>query len=84
MVAQPMPKAAVPKIVPVMMVVGSASILYAFVTSQLSRTSNKFDRFFDQYNNSQSEANRQRAFSGAVEDPRTSFYNVLGWKSRQH
>ncbi|KPM38823.1 hypothetical protein AK830_g7751 [Neonectria ditissima] len=83
MVAQPMPKAAVPKIVPAMMVVGSASALYALISTQLSRSSNKFDRFFDQYNNTQSEASRQRTFSGAVEDPRTSFYNVLGWKPRR-
>ncbi|KAH8733907.1 hypothetical protein BGZ61DRAFT_529141 [Ilyonectria robusta] len=77
---QPMPRGSVPKVVPVMMVVGSAAALFTFINSQLNRQSNKFDRFFDQYNSAQSEASRKAAFEGAVEDPRKSFYNVLGWK----
>ncbi|KAH7165705.1 hypothetical protein EDB81DRAFT_878072 [Dactylonectria macrodidyma] len=77
---QPMPRGSVPKVIPLMMIFGSAAIVGSYVNSQLHRTSNTFDRFFDPYNNPDSEANRREAFTGAAEDPRKSFYNVLGWR----
>jgi hypothetical protein len=37
------------------------------------------DSRFAQYNSPQSEARRRKDFEGAVEDPRKSAFNVLGW-----
>jgi hypothetical protein len=48
------------------------------VASQLATTSAKFDRSFAKYNTPESEANRARTFDGAVENPRTSLFNILG------
>ncbi|PNP54609.1 hypothetical protein THARTR1_05166 [Trichoderma harzianum] len=49
------------------------------VRSQLKTHSAQQDRFFAQYKSPESEAVRQKVFDGAVEDPRKSWFNVLGW-----
>lgn len=49
------------------------------VRSQLMTESRQMDRFFAKYRDPQSEAARQKVFDGAVEDPRKSWFNVLGW-----
>lgn len=65
-----------------------STLLTAFVTvsaiamnvrSQLMTESRQMDRFFAKYRDPQSEAARQKVFDGAVEDPRKSWFNVLGW-----
>ncbi|KAH6893068.1 hypothetical protein B0T10DRAFT_559067 [Thelonectria olida] len=78
--ATPMPKAAVPKVLPVLMVAASAGAVVTYIRSQLTYTSSQFDRSFSKYNSPESEASRRATFDGAVEDPRTSIFNVLGWK----
>ncbi|KAI8717836.1 hypothetical protein NCS52_00860700 [Fusarium sp. LHS14.1] len=69
---------ATPKVLPIVMAVGSFAIVAGFVRSQLAITSAKFDRSFDKYNTPESEASRARTFDGAVENPRTSLFNALG------
>ncbi|KAH7192678.1 uncharacterized protein B0J16DRAFT_333524 [Fusarium flagelliforme] len=73
--------AAYPKALPVVVAVGSFAIIASYVSSQLATTSAKFDRSFSKYNTPESEANRARTFDGAIENPRTSLFNILG--SRQ-
>ncbi|KAM0253822.1 hypothetical protein ACHAP5_000401 [Fusarium lateritium] len=70
--------AAYPKALPVVVAVGSFALIGSYVASQLSITSAKFDRSFAKYNTPQSEANRARTFDGAIENPRTSLFNILG------
>ncbi|KAF4470888.1 hypothetical protein FALBO_2209 [Fusarium albosuccineum] len=69
---------ATPKVLPVVMAVGSFAIIAGFVRSQLAITSAKFDRSFSKYNTPESEAARAKSFEGAVENPRTSLFNILG------
>ncbi|KAF4460020.1 hypothetical protein FALBO_13214 [Fusarium albosuccineum] len=68
-----------PKVVPVLLAVGSATVVGGYVRSQLRTQSRTFDRYFSQYNTRESEAVRAKTFDGKVPDPRTSFFNVLGW-----
>ncbi|KAF5019572.1 hypothetical protein F66182_8425 [Fusarium sp. NRRL 66182] len=80
MIAAPMIKpTAGPKVLPVLVVVASVSVVGGYVRSQLTTQSRTFDRYFSQYNSVQSEAVRAKTFNGSVPDPRTSFFNVLGW-----
>ncbi|KAM0433947.1 hypothetical protein ACHAPT_003891 [Fusarium lateritium] len=80
MVAAPMIKpVAGPKALPLLLVVGSVSVVGTYVSSQLKNQSRTFDRYFSQYNSAQSEASRAKTFNGNVPDPRTSIFNVLGW-----
>ncbi|KAF4977690.1 hypothetical protein FZEAL_5831 [Fusarium zealandicum] len=80
MVATPMIKAAAaPKVLPVLLVVGSVSVVGGYVRSQLQNQSRTFDRYFSQYNSPQSEAARAKTFNGSVPDPRASAFNVLSW-----
>ncbi|KAJ4312578.1 hypothetical protein N0V84_009861 [Fusarium piperis] len=71
--------AAAPKVVPVLLTIGSATIVGTYVRSQLKTQSRTFDRYFSQYNTKESEAVRAQTFDGKVPDPRTSFFNILGW-----
>ncbi|KAI8685305.1 hypothetical protein NCS55_00201700 [Fusarium keratoplasticum] len=71
--------AAAPKVVPVLLTIGSATIVGSYVRSQLKTQSRTFDRQFSQYNTKESEAVRAKTFDGKVPDPRTSFFNILGW-----
>ncbi|KAG8669499.1 hypothetical protein FPOAC2_08828 [Fusarium poae] len=71
--------AAAPKVLPVLIAVGSISIVGGYVRSQLTTQSRTFDRQFSQYNTNKSESVRAKTFNGAVPDPRTSLFNVLGW-----
>jgi hypothetical protein len=59
--------------------IGSATIVGSYVRSQLKTQSRTFDRQFSQYNTKESEAVRAKTFDGKVPDPRTSFFNILGW-----
>ncbi|CAJ0552150.1 hypothetical protein HG530_008673 [Fusarium avenaceum] len=78
--AAPMIKTtAAPKVLPVLLVVGSISVVGGYVRNQLMTTSRKFDRSFSQYNTNKSESARAKTFNGSVPDPRTSLFNVLGW-----
>ncbi|KAM5344803.1 hypothetical protein ACJ41O_010665 [Fusarium nematophilum] len=70
---------AAPKVLPVLLVVGSISVVGGYVRSQLKTQSRTFDRYFSQYNSAQSEASRAKTFDGSVPDPRTSVFNILGW-----
>ncbi|KAF4458180.1 hypothetical protein F53441_31 [Fusarium austroafricanum] len=70
--------AAYPKALPVVVAVGSFALVASYVNSQLNRTSAAFDRSFAKYNTPESEANRARTFDGAIENPRTSLFNILG------
>ncbi|KXJ86426.1 hypothetical protein Micbo1qcDRAFT_209116 [Microdochium bolleyi] len=79
--AMPIVKAApMPRLVPAMVFFSAGSLVVYYVQRQLRRTSGDFDRAFAKYNTPESEASRARAFAGAVEDPRTSMFNALGWK----
>ncbi|KAJ3537475.1 hypothetical protein NM208_g6293 [Fusarium decemcellulare] len=49
-----------PKVVPVLLAVGSATVVGGYVRSQLRTQSRTFDRYFSQYNTKESEAVRQR------------------------
>jgi hypothetical protein len=49
------------------------------ITQQLATSKRVMDGRFAQYNTTASEENRKKAFEGAVEDPRKSLFNVLGW-----
>ncbi|KAM0357482.1 hypothetical protein ACHAP4_006292 [Fusarium culmorum] len=71
--------AAAPKVLPVLLAVGSISIVGGYVRSQLTTQSRTFDRRFSQYNTNKSESARAKTFDGSVPDPRTSLFNVLGW-----
>ncbi|EKJ76866.1 hypothetical protein FPSE_03052 [Fusarium pseudograminearum CS3096] len=71
--------AAAPKVLPVLLAVGSISIVGGYVRSQLTSQSRTFDRQFSQYNTNKSEFARAKTFDGSVPDPRTSLFNVLGW-----
>ncbi|KAM5356910.1 hypothetical protein ACJ41O_003556 [Fusarium nematophilum] len=66
-------------VLPVLLAVGSATIVGGYVRSQLRTQSRTFDRYFSQYNTAQSEAVRAKTFDGSAPDPRTSMFNVLGW-----
>ncbi|KAM0561651.1 hypothetical protein ACHAPJ_002819 [Fusarium lateritium] len=80
MAAAPMIKPTVgPKVLPVLLVVGSLSVVGGYVRNQLAVQSRSFDRSFSKYNSTQSEAARAKTFNGSVPDPRTSLFNVLGW-----
>ncbi|CAF3584834.1 hypothetical protein SNK03_011951 [Fusarium graminearum] len=70
---------AAPKVLPVLLAVGSISIVGGYVRSQLTTQSRTFDRQFSQYNTHKSESARAKTFDGSVPDPRTSLFNVLGW-----
>ncbi|KAH7018072.1 uncharacterized protein B0I36DRAFT_368120 [Microdochium trichocladiopsis] len=79
--AAAIPKSAPPpRLVPALVFGAAGSLVVYYVQRQLRRTSGDFDRAFAQYNTPESEASRARAFAGAVEDPRTSFFNALGWR----
>jgi hypothetical protein len=67
------------RVLPVLIAVGSISIVGGYVRSQLSNQSRTFDRYFSQYNTNKSESVRAKTFNGSVPDPRTSLFNVLGW-----
>ncbi|KAK0767139.1 hypothetical protein N5P37_000873 [Trichoderma harzianum] len=64
---------------PAVIAVGVISAVALNVRSQLKTHSATQDRFFAKYKNPESEAVRQKVFDGAVEDPRKSWFNVLGW-----
>ncbi|KAL7929657.1 hypothetical protein V8C35DRAFT_284163 [Trichoderma chlorosporum] len=70
---------ALARVLPVVMTVGIVSAVAINIRSQLKTHSATQDRFFSQYKNPQSEAVRQKVFDGAVEDPRKSWFNILGW-----
>ncbi|RGP78054.1 hypothetical protein FLONG3_3889 [Fusarium longipes] len=70
---------AAPKVLPVLIAVGSISIVGGYVRSQLTNQSRTFDRYFSQYNTNKSESVRAKTFDGSVPDPRTSLFNILGW-----
>ncbi|KAF5022605.1 hypothetical protein F66182_5351 [Fusarium sp. NRRL 66182] len=70
--------AATPKAVPIFVAVSSFALVATYVRSQLSTTSAAFDRSFSKYNTAESEANRAKTFDGAIENPRTSLFNILG------
>ncbi|CCF37989.1 hypothetical protein CH063_09197 [Colletotrichum higginsianum] len=83
MVSQPtrIPAAtpALARFLPAAITVGIVSAIAVNIRSQLKTESQTMDRFFAKYRNPQSEAVRQKVFDGAVEDPRRSWFNVLGW-----
>ncbi|KAF9774993.1 hypothetical protein IL306_006916 [Fusarium sp. DS 682] len=68
-----------PRVLPVLIAVGSISVVGGYVRSQLTNQSRTFDRYFSQYNTTKSESVRAKTFDGSVPDPRTSLFNVLGW-----
>ncbi|KAE9572262.1 hypothetical protein CGMCC3_g11672 [Colletotrichum fructicola] len=70
---------AVARFLPAAITVGIISAIAMNVRSQLMTESRQMDRFFAKYRDPQSEAARQKVFDGAVEDPRKSWFNVLGW-----
>ncbi|KAF4908858.1 hypothetical protein CGCVW01_v012132 [Colletotrichum viniferum] len=70
---------AVARFLPAAITVGIVSAIAMNVRSQLMAESRQMDRFFAKYRDPQSEAARQKVFDGAVEDPRKSWFNVLGW-----
>ncbi|KAK1962788.1 hypothetical protein LY78DRAFT_705605 [Colletotrichum sublineola] len=70
---------ALARFLPAAITVGIVSAVALNIRSQLKTESQTMDRFFAKYNNSQSEAVRQRVFDGALEDPRKSWFNILGW-----
>ncbi|KAF5511042.1 hypothetical protein CGCS363_v002551 [Colletotrichum siamense] len=70
---------AVARFLPAAITVGVVSAIAMNVRSQLMTESRQMDRFFAKYRDPQSEAARQKVFDGAVEDPRKSWFNVLGW-----
>ncbi|KAI8242516.1 hypothetical protein K4K57_008028 [Colletotrichum sp. SAR 10_99] len=70
---------AVARFLPAAITVGIVSAIAMNVRSQLMTESRQMDRFFAKYRDPQSEAARQKVFDGAVEDPRKSWFNVLGW-----
>ncbi|KAL7940456.1 hypothetical protein V8C42DRAFT_242129 [Trichoderma barbatum] len=78
-VKMPPTNPALARVLPVVMTVGIVSAIAMSVRSQLRTHSATQDRFFAQYKNPQSEAVRQQVYKGAVEDPRKSWFNVLGW-----
>ncbi|WDK09185.1 hypothetical protein CGRA01v4_00463 [Colletotrichum graminicola] len=57
----------------------SVSAVALNIRSQLKTESQTMDRFFAKYKNPRSEAARQKVFDGALEDPRRSWFNILGW-----
>ncbi|KAJ0166203.1 hypothetical protein CTA2_8264 [Colletotrichum tanaceti] len=67
------------RFLPAAITVGIVSAMAVNIRSQLKTESQTMDRFFAKYRNPRSEAVRQRVFDGAVEDPRRSWFNVLGW-----
>ena len=67
------------RVLPVLIAVGSISVVGGYVRSQLTNQSRTFDRYFSQYNTTKSETVRARTFNGSVPDNRTSLFNVLGW-----
>ncbi|KAF4829924.1 hypothetical protein CGCSCA4_v014392 [Colletotrichum siamense] len=70
---------AVARFLPAAITVGIVSAIAMNVRSQLMTESRQMDRFFAKYRDPQSEAARQKVFDGAIEDPRKSWFNVLGW-----
>ncbi|KAK2728991.1 hypothetical protein CKAH01_10562 [Colletotrichum kahawae] len=70
---------AVARFLPAAITVGVVSAIAMNVRSQLMTESRQMDHFFAKYRDPQSEAARQKVFDGAVEDPRKSWFNVLGW-----
>ncbi|OLN86177.1 hypothetical protein CCHL11_04156 [Colletotrichum chlorophyti] len=70
---------ALARFLPAVITVGIVSAVGMNVRSQLKTESATMDRFFAKYKNPKSEAVRQRVFDGAVEDPRKSWFNILGW-----
>ncbi|GKU20324.1 unnamed protein product [Fusarium langsethiae] len=54
--------AAAPKVLPVLLAVGSISIVGGYVRSQLTTQSRTFDRQFSQYNTNKSESVRAKTF----------------------
>ncbi|KAJ0342576.1 hypothetical protein KNSL1_010635 [Colletotrichum chrysophilum] len=70
---------AVARFLPAAITVGIVSAIAMNVRSQLMTESRQMDRFFAKYRDPQSEAARQKVFDGAVEAPRKSWFNVLGW-----
>ncbi|KAI8290676.1 hypothetical protein K4K56_007074 [Colletotrichum sp. SAR 10_98] len=75
----PVTSPAVARFLPAAITVGIVSAIAMNVRSQLMTESRQMDRFFAKYRDPQSEAARQKVFDGAVEDPRKSWFNVLGW-----
>ncbi|KAM0479037.1 hypothetical protein ACHAPE_003543 [Trichoderma viride] len=69
----------VARFVPVVMTVGIVSAVAMNIRWQLKTHAATQDRFFSQYKNPQSEAARKKVYQGAKEDPRKSWFNVLGW-----
>ncbi|KAF6803175.1 hypothetical protein CSOJ01_11090 [Colletotrichum sojae] len=70
---------ALARFLPAAITVGVVSAVAMNVRSQLKTESATMDRFFSKYNDPKSEANRQKVFDGALEDPRKSWFNILGW-----
>ncbi|KAF9878435.1 hypothetical protein CkaCkLH20_03927 [Colletotrichum karsti] len=70
---------ALARFLPAAITVGVVSAVAMSVRSQLKTESQTMDRFFSKYKNPQSETVRAKVFDGAVEDPRRSWFNVLGW-----
>ncbi|KAB5522125.1 hypothetical protein GE09DRAFT_501237 [Coniochaeta sp. 2T2.1] len=70
--------AAMPRILPAVVVIGAVSAVGAYVRSQLRQESRAMDRYFSQYKSPESEASRARVFEGQS-DPRKSVFNILSW-----
>ncbi|TDZ36467.1 hypothetical protein C8034_v007856 [Colletotrichum sidae] len=70
---------ALARFLPAAITVGIVSAVAVNIRSQLKTESATMDRFFAKYKDPQSEAARQRVFEGAMEDPRKSWFNILGW-----
>ncbi|KAJ0268900.1 hypothetical protein COL940_012941 [Colletotrichum noveboracense] len=70
---------AIARFLPAAITVGVVSAIAMNVRSQLMTESRQMDRFFAKYRDPQSEAPRQRVSPGPADDPRKSWFNVLGW-----
>ncbi|KAK7227065.1 hypothetical protein V2G26_015068 [Clonostachys chloroleuca] len=68
-----------PKVLTAVVFIASASAVVGMISQQLATSKRVMDGRFAQYNTVASEENRKKAFEGAVEDPRKSLFNVLGW-----
>jgi hypothetical protein len=66
------------RLLPTLAVAGSVTAVAGYVRSQLEYERRIMDSRFAPYNTTKSEQARRQAFRG-VEDPRSSFFNVLGW-----
>ncbi|KAL0940543.1 uncharacterized protein CTRU02_203307 [Colletotrichum truncatum] len=75
----PVTNPALARFLPAAITIGIVSAVAMNVRWQLKTEAQTMDRFFSKYKNPKSEAIRQQVFDGAIEDPRKSWYNILGW-----